>query len=61
LAREEAARELAEQQTRSSRRSRRSTRQTPSEAFISSAARAIGSQLGRRVIRGVLGSLFKGR
>ncbi len=39
---------------------RRSTRQSPTEAFVASAARSIGSQLGRRVIRGILGSLFKG-
>ena len=39
---------------------RSSNRQTPTEAFIKSAARSIGSQLGRRLIRGVLGSLFKG-
>ena len=39
---------------------RSSNRQTPTEAFIKSAARSIGSQLGRRVIRGILGSLFKG-
>ena len=38
---------------------RRSNRQSPTEAFVKSAARAIGSQLGRRVIRGILGSLFK--
>lgn len=37
-----------------------SRRQSAGEAFIKSAARAIGSQLGRRFIRGVLGSLFKG-
>lgn len=31
------------------------------EAAAKSAARAIGSELGRRIIRGVLGSIFKGR
>jgi DNA double-strand break repair helicase HerA and related ATPase len=36
-------------------------RQTPAEALISSAARAIGSQLGRQIIRGVLGSIFGSR
>jgi DNA helicase HerA-like ATPase len=40
---------------------RSSNRQTPVEAFIKSAARAIGSQIGRRVIRGILGSIFSGR
>ena len=61
LEREEAAREAAEREAKAaSKTSRRSRRQSPTEAFMSSAARAIGSQLGRRVIRGVLGSLFKG-
>ncbi|MFT5572475.1 MAG: DNA helicase HerA-like ATPase [Cryomorphaceae bacterium] len=52
---EEAAREEAQASSKS-----RSRRQSPTEAFVSSAARAIGSQLGRRMIRGILGSLFKG-
>ena len=39
--------------------SRRS--QTPVEAMITSAARSMGTQLGRRLIRGVLGSLLGGR
>jgi len=62
IEREEAAREAAEAKTAKAAksRSRRSNRQSPTEAFVKSAARAIGSQLGRRVIRGVLGSLFKG-
>jgi uncharacterized protein len=34
------------------------SRQTPLEAAATSAARAVGSELGRRVIRGVLGSLL---
>ncbi len=58
LEREEAVRAASEKSSKS--RGRRSTRQTPTEAFVKSAARAIGSQLGRRVIRGILGSLFKG-
>lgn len=37
---------------------RRSTRQSPMEAMVSSAARSIGSQMGRQIIRGILGSLF---
>lgn len=36
-------------------------RQTVGEAMLKSVARSVGSQLGRRVIRGVLGSLFGGR
>ena len=54
--------ELEDARSRNSRgSSRRSQRQTPTEAFVSSAARAIGSRLGQRLVRGILGSLFKGR
>jgi len=35
------------------------TRQTPVEAMVQSAARAVGSSLGRQLIRGLLGSLLK--
>jgi len=38
-----------------------SGRQTASEAMMKSIARSVGTQIGRRVIRGVLGSLFGGR
>ncbi|RBP49252.1 helicase HerA-like domain-containing protein [Arenicella xantha] len=55
----DAAQEPASRSRSTKRRS--STRQTPTEAFVSSAARAIGSRLGQRLVRGVLGSLFKGR
>lgn len=37
---------------------RRSARQSPMEAMVKSAARSIGSQMGRQIIRGILGSLF---
>ena len=37
---------------------KRSSRQSPMEAMMTSTARSIGSQLGRQIIRGVLGSLF---
>ncbi len=37
------------------------TRETPIEAATKSVARAMGSEIGRRVIRGVLGSIFGGR
>ncbi|MBX7144230.1 MAG: DUF853 domain-containing protein [Oligoflexia bacterium] len=40
--------------------SRTSRRQTPVEAFISSTVRTIGSQVGRQIVRGVLGSLMRG-
>jgi DNA helicase HerA-like ATPase len=36
-------------------------RQGMGEAFIKSAARSIGSQVGRQIIRGIMGSLFGGR
>jgi DNA helicase HerA-like ATPase len=36
-------------------------RESVGEAFVKSAARSIGSQIGRRIIRGVLGSLFGGK
>ena len=37
---------------------KRSTRQSPMEALVKSAARSIGNQMGRQIIRGILGSLF---
>jgi uncharacterized protein len=37
----------------------RSRRQSPMEAMLSSAARSIGSQIGRQIVRGLLGSLLK--
>ncbi|KPK37605.1 MAG: ATP-binding protein [Gammaproteobacteria bacterium SG8_47] len=37
------------------------SRQSVSEAFIKSAARSVGSQLGRQIMRGLLGSIFGGR
>lgn len=39
---------------------RGSRRQSTTEAFIKSAARSIGSSLGRAIIRGILGSIKKG-
>ncbi|MFH2220241.1 MAG: helicase HerA-like domain-containing protein [Pseudomonadota bacterium] len=36
-------------------------RQGTGEAFIKSTARAIGSQIGRQIIRGIMGSFFGGR
>jgi hypothetical protein len=38
-----------------------SKRQTPVEAMVKSAARSIGSTVGREIIRGVLGSILKRR
>ncbi|MCF6236966.1 MAG: DUF853 domain-containing protein [Gammaproteobacteria bacterium] len=36
-------------------------RQSIGEAFMKSAARAIGSRFGRQIVRGILGSIFRGR
>jgi len=33
-------------------------RQSTGEAFVKSAARAIGSQVGRQIVRGIMGSLL---
>jgi DNA helicase HerA-like ATPase len=38
-----------------------SRRQSAGEAMVKSAARAIGSEVGRQIMRGVLGSIFGGR
>ena len=37
------------------------SRMTPGEQMVKSAASAIGREVGRQVLRGVLGSIFKGR
>ena len=36
-------------------------RQSTGEAFVKSAVRAIGSQVGRQIVRGIMGSFFGGR
>ena len=59
----EAKEEAAEKEEKAARKSasksgRSSRRQTASEAFFKSAARAVGSQIGRKLIRGILGSLL---
>jgi len=50
----------AEEQKESSRPTRRSgsRRQSASEAFFKSTLRSIGSSFGRRLVRGILGSLL---
>ncbi len=56
---ERAAAKKAEQaEVPAARRSSGRTRQSGFEAFTKSALRSIGSQLGRRIARGLLGSLF---
>lgn len=51
----EEARQAAE------KKPRRSSRESPLEAMVKSAARAAGTQLGRQILRGILGSMTKGR
>jgi DNA helicase HerA-like ATPase len=58
---EKAEQEQQQKAAATTRPSRRSNRQTPTEAMITSAARSIGSQLGRRLIRGLMGSLLGGK
>ncbi len=64
-AEEQQAEEVAKAQKKELAKARKGKggyqRQTALEAFWKSAARAIGSQAGRQLIRGVLGSLFGGR
>lgn len=40
-------------------RAKSNNRQSVGESFMKSISRAIGSQIGRQLIRGVMGSLFK--
>ncbi len=56
-AKEAAARAKAERAAQP----RRSTRQTPVEAAINSMTRSAGNTLGRAIMRGILGSLTRGR
>ena len=49
-----------EMQLRQREAARVSRRESPMEAMIKSGARAVGSNLGREIIRGVLGSIFGG-
>ncbi len=64
-AEEQKAAAVAKAQEKALAKARRSSggrrRQTVSESFFKSAARAVGSQIGRQLIRGVMGSLFGGR
>lgn len=54
--------EQAKQPSTSKTSARRgSNRQSAAEAMLKSAARSVGSQLGRRIVRGLLGSLLGGR
>ena len=57
----EAEKARRQQERESRRRSGGSRRQTAGEAMLKSIARTVGTQIGRKVVRGVLGSLFGGR
>lgn len=61
--REQQEQEVAEEkeERRSQRKSSGSRRQGMGEAFAKSVARAVGSSLGRQIIRGILGSITGGR
>ncbi|MBI1261304.1 MAG: DUF853 family protein [Rhizobiales bacterium] len=60
---EQAATEKARQKEaqRSAPKARSSNRQSTTEAFTKSVVRSVGSAVGRALIRGILGSLTKGR
>lgn len=57
------AERISKERTRMDRASapRRSTRQTPTEAAMTSLARSVANTLGRELVRGILGSLKRGR
>jgi hypothetical protein len=58
---EEQAAELAEREEKEKNKAKKKTssREGPGEAFLKSMARAAGSGLGRKLFRGILGSLLK--
>src|SRR5262245_19447109 len=51
--------ERREPPARTERPERRSNRQSGAGAFAKSTARAVGSQIGRQIVRGMLGAIFK--
>lgn len=52
---------LLEEQEKAAKKTTGSRRQSVGEAFAKSIARAIGSRVGTQIVRGILGSIFKGR
>ncbi|MEM7654190.1 MAG: helicase HerA-like domain-containing protein, partial [Pseudomonadota bacterium] len=58
---EEREAQLKEEQRVSRKSKKSSSRQGVGEAFAKSIVRAVGSRVGREIVRGILGSLFKGR
>ena len=53
--------QLKQERTRYNAPTRRSTRQTPTEAAVTSFARTNATSVGRELVRGILGSLKRGR
>jgi uncharacterized protein len=58
---EEAAEDQQIKQRKTKAPTRSSNRQSAGEALLTSAARAVGSTVGRQIIRGIMGSLLGGR
>jgi len=58
---EERERKSAERTYQADRPTRRSSRQTPAEAAMNSLARTVANRLGSALVRGILGSLKRGR
>ena len=58
---EEAAEDQQIKQRKTKAPTRNSNRQSAGEALLTSAARAVGSTVGRQIIRGIMGSLLGGR
>lgn len=60
---EKAAKKAAEEaeKEKQNKPKKRSNRQSAGEAFLKSIARTLGSGLGRQIVRGILGSIFKGK
>lgn len=58
---EEAAEDQQIKQRKTKAPTRTSNRQSAGEALLTSAARAVGSTVGRQIIRGIMGSLLGGR
>ncbi len=57
----EAAESQRATEEKAQRRSSGSRRQSVGEAMMKSVARTVGSQIARRIVRGILGSIFGGR
>jgi DNA helicase HerA-like ATPase len=58
---EQARREAADKEAHRADRSGGTRRESTGQAFVKSVARAVGSSLGRQIIRGILGSIIGGK